>query len=262
MNRQAQERRARVKELEAEARRLFAAGESEKSKAALRKSISLSRTSIVMGGMVHNLGDLIAALKNLQRAGEAYATARYRARILAVATASDEEIDDAAAAVTRAGEQWRAVQEATCGYEDAPGVQDIRALCRKRCGTELTLESVTTLAGDYGELTGTTADEVNATPLVDVVAKLREQAEERADSADTGADTATKKRQQLPDNVDARDLAHELEKELPKGGKSRNQIALEFTRGDKKKADNLLRTIRRFPLLKKAVDAAARRRRE
>jgi hypothetical protein len=79
------------------------------------------------------------------------------------------------------------------------------------------------------------------------------------DSADASADGPQINRQMLPDSVDAKDLARELERQLPRGEKTQAQIAREFTRGDRKKANSLLRTIRKYPLLHGAVKAAAKR---
>lgn len=61
-------------------------------------------------------------------------------------------------------------------------------------------------------------------------------------TADSRADNGKKT---LPDNQDVRDLIYELQKQRDTG-KSHNQIALEFTRGDEKKAGSLLRQARRF----------------
>ena len=70
--------------------------------------------------------------------------------------------------------------------------------------------------------------------------KLRR--ESKPDKPDSKPDTGKKP---MPDSVDVRDLCHLLQKGLP-GGKSRSEIARDFTGGNTKKADSLLRQARRY----------------
>ncbi|RIK74925.1 MAG: hypothetical protein DCC68_22145 [Planctomycetota bacterium] len=68
------------------------------------------------------------------------------------------------------------------------------------------------------------------------------------DGADSKTDNRKKIRQFVPENSDVLKLAKRIKRELPKGG-TRNDIARDFTDGDEKKAQSLLRQIRRFPHL-------------
>ena len=60
--------------------------------------------------------------------------------------------------------------------------------------------------------------------------------------ADTKADT---RENTMPDSVNVLDLCRLLKKELPKG-RTRIEIARQFTNGDETKAQNLLRQTRRY----------------
>jgi hypothetical protein len=86
--------------------------------------------------------------------------------------------------------------------------------------------------------------------------RAREMQGKTGGGADTGADTKKKFRPKkpLPENEEVTKLALDLARQLPQGEKSRNQIALEFARGNATKAQSLLRKIRRFPDLKSLVD--------
>jgi hypothetical protein len=63
--------------------------------------------------------------------------------------------------------------------------------------------------------------------------------------ADSGADNSQKKPLRLPESDDVWKLINRLRRELPKGRKL-GEIALEFTEGNQRKADSLLRQVRRF----------------
>jgi hypothetical protein len=66
--------------------------------------------------------------------------------------------------------------------------------------------------------------------------------------ADNGADTKKKKRFHSPENAEILQLAAKIKRERGSGN-SKNQIALDFTDGDHKKAASLLRELRRYPHL-------------
>ncbi len=66
-----------------------------------------------------------------------------------------------------------------------------------------------------------------------------------AQSADTRADTSRKNLTRVPRNNDVLRLHQKLVKEADKG-RSQIDIARDFTEGDAKKADSLLRAVRRF----------------
>ncbi len=74
--------------------------------------------------------------------------------------------------------------------------------------------------------------------------------------ADVRADGSKKKQKILPENDDVKRLALELSRELPKGEKSRTQIAEEFTPTSNIKPSSLLRKIRDYPALREMVDKA------
>lgn len=150
---------------------------------------------------------------------------------------------------------WQAVTVATKGFDDEPGVQEIRAICLARYGEDLTLEAVRKLCGEFCEATGLSVDDANATPLVDVLAKLRAR-EETPNGADTGADASPNSSTGgLPENDDALRLAKLLVEELPKG-KSRDEVAREFKGETGAKPQSLLRKIRKCSALKSLVDRA------
>lgn len=69
---------------------------------------------------------------------------------------------------------------------------------------------------------------------------------------DSGADTKQKKSPicdlHLPENPEVLRLAAEIQKKSG-AGISQRQVAIEFTEGDRRKADSLLRQLRRFPNL-------------
>lgn len=74
---------------------------------------------------------------------------------------------------------------------------------------------------------------------------LRGREGEDATAADTAADTGKKKKLSLPDNPDILALAKRINMGAA-SGRTRKEIALEFTDGREKKADSLLRQLRRY----------------
>jgi hypothetical protein len=66
-------------------------------------------------------------------------------------------------------------------------------------------------------------------------------------AADKIADTPTRFHRKLPGNDKVLALARILQKKFPREG-SKNAIALRFANGDRKKAQSLLRQIRRYRL--------------
>lgn len=72
--------------------------------------------------------------------------------------------------------------------------------------------------------------------------------EDRADRADTKADKSEVKAVRLPQNVDVNELARLINKTVGAEG-SKLAVARQFTDGDEKRAQNLLRQLRRFPHL-------------
>lgn len=89
---------------------------------------------------------------------------------------------------------------------------------------------------------GPTHDELNR-----YVAWLQREAATASGQTDTKTDT---KRNPLPKNRDVLKLAQKINRELCNGGTQRD-IALGFTGGDEKKAQTLLRALRRYPSLLK-----------
>jgi hypothetical protein len=67
-------------------------------------------------------------------------------------------------------------------------------------------------------------------------------------TADTKTDKKKKSSSRIPANDDISRLARKVLKELPVIG-SKKEIALDYTDGDKKKAETLLRGLRRYPHL-------------
>jgi hypothetical protein len=67
-------------------------------------------------------------------------------------------------------------------------------------------------------------------------------------SADNEADNSRKKRQLIPTNPDVLRLAKRI-KDSRNKDRSMSDVALDFTEGNRKKADNLLRQLRRYPHL-------------
>ena len=70
--------------------------------------------------------------------------------------------------------------------------------------------------------------------------------------ADNSADSPQKSKKKLPDNPDVMKLAKHLSKR--DADKSQKASATEFCKGDAKRADNLLRQLRRYPDLKAIAD--------
>ncbi len=67
-----------------------------------------------------------------------------------------------------------------------------------------------------------------------------------AQVADKSADTSNKKKLVVPRNVEVLKLAIEIKAEKSKG-RSKEDVAIEFTNGDQTKAESLLRSLRRYP---------------
>lgn len=78
-------------------------------------------------------------------------------------------------------------------------------------------------------------------------AKREEQAGQER-TADTKTDSRKKAGALVPENSDVARLARDIKKRLPKGD-TKIGIAREFTGGDEKQAQTLLRQLRRFPAL-------------
>ncbi|MFO0868448.1 MAG: hypothetical protein U0935_05825 [Pirellulales bacterium] len=80
----------------------------------------------------------------------------------------------------------------------------------------------------------------------DYLELLADQIEAQRTVADTKADTkADTGRISLPENNDLLKLAKKLQKEYPKEG-TKTDIATDFCGGNKKRAENMLRQLRRY----------------
>jgi len=71
---------------------------------------------------------------------------------------------------------------------------------------------------------------------------------EYAARADSKTDSLRKTGSVLPENSEVLKLAKKIKRDLPKGG-TKVEIARDFANGDEKKAQNLLRQLRRYPVL-------------
>lgn len=237
----AEQLRAWIKKWEAKAAAWEAAGEPEYAAAERAQAEQCRRTLASINkppipappftGNMNTLGDLLAELENP-------GTCKPRPALAGVRIKED-------------GAEEFILKEWT--WRHAAGVADLEATC----GTDFSdsrsaLVAMSHVFAVCFRAVGNDVVKAHAMPLVDVVSEFQRR-------ADTSADTSQKNQQRLPDNMDARDLAHKLERDLPRTGKSQTQIALEFTHGDVKKAKSLLRIIRRYPLLHEAVQAAANR---
>jgi hypothetical protein len=81
-----------------------------------------------------------------------------------------------------------------------------------------------------------------------VISALDENEQSGADKTDKHADKKSSSRVRLPENQDVLRLAKEIN-DRRDAELSQNDIALQFTKGDERKARNLLRQLRRYPHL-------------
>lgn len=121
---------------------------------------------------VKTLGELLDTLQAVVRCVEG---------IEAAAAAKDESLRQ------REEAAYQALLEGIKGYQNRPGVPEVRLLCG-RYGTELRHESVLKLRHDYCELTGRTIDQANATHLSEFAAAFKPKPARwrRDDDGDSG----------------------------------------------------------------------------